>query len=66
MNILITGATGFIGQHLLDELAGDHFQIKIISRQQDTKFWCSNKNFSILQADLSDKESLRKSKRENI
>jgi nucleoside-diphosphate-sugar epimerase len=59
MNVLITGATGFIGQHLLEELAGDDLQIKIISRQQYPAFWCRNKNFKIIQADISDKQSLK-------
>lgn len=59
MNILITGATGFIGQHLLEELAGDDLKIRIISRQQHPKFWCSAKGFSILRADISNRESLK-------
>ena len=59
MNILITGATGFVGQHLLEELAEDNLDIKIISRQQHPKFWCANKNFKIIQADISNKESLK-------
>jgi len=59
MNILITGATGFIGQHLLEELAGDNLHIRIISRQQDPKFWCMNKNFRVLRANIADKRSLK-------
>lgn len=59
MNVLITGATGFIGQHLLDELAGDGHRIKVVSRQPKPGFWCSNKNFTIIQADISDKHSLK-------
>jgi uncharacterized protein YbjT (DUF2867 family) len=61
MNILITGATGFIGQHLLEELTGDDMQIRIISRQQNPTFWCNTKQFSIFQADISAKESLKRS-----
>jgi dTDP-4-dehydrorhamnose 3,5-epimerase len=59
MNILITGATGFIGQHLLEELAGDDLNITVISRQQDPIFWCVNKKFKKIQADISKKESLK-------
>lgn len=32
MNILITGATGFIGRHLLQRLKQDHHTIKVLSR----------------------------------
>jgi nucleoside-diphosphate-sugar epimerase len=59
MNVLITGATGFIGQHLLDELAGDDLQITVVSRQENPKFWCANKNFRIVRADISDKQALK-------
>lgn len=59
MNILITGATGFIGQHLMEELVGDALQIKIISRQRNPEFWCTNKKFKIIHADMSDKQSLK-------
>ena len=58
MNVLITGATGFIGQHLLEELAADDIQIKIISRQQNPKLWCNTKQFTVFQADISHRESL--------
>lgn len=58
MNVLITGGTGFIGQHLLEELAGDDLQITVISRKQNPEFWCANKNFKIIQADISNKKTL--------
>lgn len=32
MNILITGATGFIGRHLVQRLQRDHHSIKVLSR----------------------------------
>lgn len=32
MNILITGATRFIGRHLLHHLQHDHHAIKVLSR----------------------------------
>ena len=60
MKVLITGATGFIGQHLLDELKDDPFSIRIISRKQKPELWCTNKNFEIVQADITNKASLEK------
>lgn len=60
MNVLITGGTGFIGQHLLDELQADGLQLTVISRQASPKFWCDTKNFKVIQADIADKESIRK------
>ena len=56
--ILITGATGFIGQHLLEELKGEDFSLRIISRSSSPQFWCSNMNFERCVADLSDLSSL--------
>ena len=60
MKVLITGATGFIGQHLLDELKDDPFSVRIISRKQKPEFWCANKNFEIVQGDITNKTSLEK------
>lgn len=64
MNILITGATGFIGRHLL-ELISTHTNyipknITLISRNLD-KFDENIKNsYKIIKADLNDLESLIK------
>ena len=60
MKILITGGTGFIGQHLLEELKDDAFSLRIISRQAKPAFWCTNKNFEVVQGDIADKGSLEK------
>lgn len=59
MNILITGATGFIGQHLLEELAADDLQMRIISRQQHPQLWCNTKQVTIFQADICNRKSLK-------
>lgn len=64
MKILITGATGFIGQHLLEELKSDEVSIRIISRKQSHSLWCANKNFETFTGDLSDKSSLEPAFRE--
>ena len=51
--ILITGATGFIGQHLLEQLKNLQYKIYVLTRQEDPVWWTSNKNFTILKGDLS-------------
>jgi nucleoside-diphosphate-sugar epimerase len=58
MKILITGATGFIGQHLLEELSGDKFSIRIIKRSSVGPLWIQNTNFETYVADISDKSTL--------
>lgn len=52
--ILITGATGFIGKHLLDELDNENFSLYILSRNKSTEL--KQKNVKILTGDLFDLE----------
>ncbi|CAN5411970.1 NAD(P)-dependent oxidoreductase [soil metagenome] len=54
MKILITGASGFIGKHLLCALANDEVEVRIISRQSNLKFDDKIKQPEIIQADISD------------
>ena len=53
--ILITGATGFIGQHLLEELVGENtFKVRITSRKSTLKLWTTNTNYELFTGDISD------------
>jgi|ERR1051326_8367154 dihydroflavonol-4-reductase len=61
MKILITGATGFIGQHLLEELKDDDVEINIISRKKNPKFWCEHNKLEIFNGDVSQKASMNQS-----
>jgi uncharacterized protein YbjT (DUF2867 family) len=45
MNVLLTGGTGFIGQHLLEELKNDAISIRVLSRKDQPAFWCTNREF---------------------
>ncbi len=58
MKILITGATGFIGQHLIEELKGDDFFIRIIKRNSSSELRSTNTNFETYISDISDKSAL--------
>ena len=49
----MTGATGFIGQHLIEDLAGLGYSIRIVSRQKNPKMWVKNTNFELVQGDIS-------------
>ncbi|MBI2966891.1 MAG: NAD(P)-dependent oxidoreductase [Bacteroidetes bacterium] len=58
--ILITGASGFLGQHLLEELKEDAFIIRALLRRNSNNLWTSNKDIETCIADISDKTSLEK------
>ena len=55
--ILITGATGFIGQHLLEEFEGADWEITILSRRKAPQIRSSLK-LNIVQGDIGEYESV--------
>ena len=56
MKILLTGATGFIGSHLLEKLSNIGHEVLALSRKIPTQ---SNECVSWLSADLCDPETYR-------
>ncbi|MBI2269443.1 MAG: NAD-dependent epimerase/dehydratase family protein [Bacteroidetes bacterium] len=56
--ILITGATGFVGQHLLDHIPRDKYRIRILTRNPLKKLWCSTKDVEVVEGDLADAGSV--------
>ncbi len=58
--ILITGATGFIGQHLLEQIVPDGFGIRVLSRSANPVFRSGINNLEIMQGDICDRETIRK------
>lgn len=46
MNILITGGTGFIGQHLIPQLLKRHYQLTVLTRQK-TVPWLSQQGIAL-------------------
>lgn len=57
MRILITGATGFIGQHLLEDLKKSEISLRILTRQKDPVFW-SNPVLEKVNGDISNSEEV--------
>ena len=61
MNILVTGATGFIGSHLCQELVRRGYQLFALSRSGKTdniKFLLPKKEFHLLIADIRDSDTI--------
>ena len=56
--ILITGASGFIGQHLLEDLNSSNYSLRIITRNKSKAIKNISKNCEIVEADLTNFQSL--------
>jgi len=57
---VVTGASGFVGSHLVDRLIEEGHQVKCILRSTSSKRWLENKPVEIIDCGLRDKESLKK------
>jgi NAD+-dependent farnesol dehydrogenase len=60
MKIFITGATGYIGQHLALNLANEGHQIHALVRSPEKAFLIQHPNIEIFKGDLQDKDSIFK------
>lgn len=62
MNVIVTGATGFVGQYLVDEFQkqGDKVTVLIRDKNKAAKLW--KKSPSIVECTLGDIQSIGKSK----
>lgn len=58
MKIFITGATGYIGQHLALHLANEGHQIHALVRSPEKAFLIQHPNIEIFKGDLQDKASI--------
>ena len=54
----ITGATGFIGSHLVDQLLKKNYEIKCLVRKTSNLKWLKDKGIEFVYGDLFDKEAL--------
>lgn len=54
----ITGATGFIGSHLVDQLLKKNYEIKCLVRKTSNLKWLKDKPVELIYGDLFDKEAL--------
>ncbi|NKB24899.1 MAG: NAD-dependent epimerase/dehydratase family protein [Kiritimatiellae bacterium] len=59
MNILITGATGFIGSHLVDRLLTEGHEITALIRSSSNLQWLQHRNIRLVQGDLIHPASLK-------
>lgn len=56
---VVTGASGFVGSHLVDKLLEQGHHVKCILRKTSSKKWLQGKNVEIIDCGLFDKESLK-------
>jgi nucleoside-diphosphate-sugar epimerase len=54
MKVLVTGATGFIGKYLIEELLKNNYKVRILTRQTSYK----NNNVEIFLGDITKKNSI--------
>ena len=52
MKVLVTGATGFIGSHVVDTLQNANADIVCIARPTSDLRWLKNKDIQIVNASL--------------
>lgn len=59
MKVLVTGATGFIGSHIADQMKEKGADVKCIIRKTSNLQWVENKGYELVEASLSDVDSLK-------
>lgn len=58
MKALVTGATGFIGSHLVDALLERGIEVRCIVRRQSNRRWLAGKPIELVEASLTEPASL--------
>ncbi len=60
MHILVTGATGFIGSHLAEQLHQNSYTLRCLIRKNSNRQWIKNIPIEYIEGDYTDPISLRK------
>lgn len=60
MKALVTGATGFVGSHLVDKLLGKNYEVFCLKRKTSSIKWLDGKNVSYVDGDLFSNAELEK------
>ena len=55
---VVTGANGFVGSHLVDNLLSKNFEVRCIVRKSSNLQWLEGKDMKIYDCGLFDKEGL--------
>jgi dihydroflavonol-4-reductase len=58
MKAFVTGATGFVGSHLVDLLLKEGFEVSCLKRKTSSVKWLEGKNVSFVDGDLYSNEAL--------
>ena len=58
--VLVTGGTGFVGQHLLPRLVEQGYLVRVLVRRSYRKRQFTNKNLEQIEGELLDPDSLKK------
>lgn len=60
LTAVVTGASGFVGSHLVDFLLEKNYKVRCIVRKTSNLRWLEEKNIEIHTCELTDKDGLRK------
>lgn len=60
MNVLVTGATGFVGSHVVDVLLARGFEVSYIARSTSNHRWMNGKPVRLVEGSLHNLESLHR------
>jgi len=60
LTAVVTGASGFVGSHLVDYLVEKNYKVRCIVRKTSSLKWLKGKDVEIHICELTDKEGLRK------